>query len=455
MSENGAKGAGQKKRKIVGYYGSFQDLLDHPAYIDALQKELGVNLVLAGGPIRIPQEILDMNPAPGLGPNQSVGCSWSEDDSLMHRGIEEAHRRGMDVLNYMGGTHYGLRAPELCVVDFEGRRLCDVPQTPYSVFEYNPPVCMARPDVRAWLDAVYGLGAGNYDVEGVYVSHFRYDNPSQWNNLFGCACPYCELEAYRKGYDFERMEGAMRLVREKLTQLTKAQVEATAKCRLTFGDFLMLLSDAQEVWDWLQFRASVVGDALRIAHDAVHRASKDRAIFVTDTHMPTMALYVGHNWMELQKGITDRFHPLAWLDSQHLACVASWANLLCTWVEGLEERTALQVVYSFFGWDELPLAKDRIADMGMNKGGYLGDEHSSERFYKTAMGPERIFALYSHEMDKMKMLNVRNIPAHPVIKGDWPVEVARRLMDYAMEIGLDGYIHQGMDVYVDRSKYVA
>jgi len=27
-------------------------------------------------------------------------------------------------------------------------------------------------------------------------------------------------------------------------------------------------------------------------------------------------------------------------------------------------------------------------------------------------------------------------------------------MDYAMEIGLDGYIHQRMGVYVDRSKYV-
>ena len=443
-----------KKRKIVGYYGSFEDLVDHPAYVDALQEELGVNLVIAGGPIRIPQEILDINPAPGHG-SEGIGCSWTEDDSLIHRGIEEAHRRGMEVWLGYGGTHYGIRAPELCVVDFEGRRLCDLPQTPYSVFEYNPPVCMARPDVRAWNEAVYGLGAENYDVEGVYVSHFRYDNPSQWNNLFGCSCPYCELEAYRKGYDFEQMKRAMLSLREKLKKLTKEQVEAAAKCRLTFGDFLMLLSDAREVWDWLQFRASVVGDALRIVHDAVHRESEERAIFVSDSHMPTMALYVGHDWMEMQQGITDHFHPLAWLDSQHLGCVAAWANLLCTWVKGLEERTALQVVYSFFGWDELPLEKDRIADMGMSKGRYLDDEHSSERFYQTAMGPERIFALYSHEMDKMKALNVSPIPAHPVIKGDfWPAEAGRRLMDYAMEIGLDGYIHQRMGVYVDRSKYV-
>ncbi|RKY59336.1 MAG: hypothetical protein DRP95_05170, partial [Candidatus Latescibacterota bacterium] len=436
MSEN----ATGKKRKIVGYYGSFRDLVEHPAYIDALQKELGVNLIIASGPIKIPKEILDMNPAPGLGPNQGIGCSWTDDDSLVHRGIEEAHRRGMDIWLCYGGVHYGLRVPKLCVVNFEGRRLCDLPQTPYSVYEYNPPVCMARPDVRAWNEAVYGLGAKNYDIEGIYVTHFRYDNPSQWNNLFGCACPYCELEAYRKGYDFERMKRTMLSVRKKLMNLTKGQVEAAAKCRLTFGDFLMLLSEAQEVWDWLCFRASVVGDALRIVHDAVHRESKGRAIFVTDTHMPTMALYVGHNWMELQRGITDHFHPLAWLDSQHLACVASWANLLCTWVEGLEERTALQVVYSFFGWDELPLPRDRIADMGISRGRHLGDEHSSERFYK-AIGPEGIFALYSHEMDKMKVLNVKNIPAHPVIKGDfWPAEVGRRLMDYAMEIGLDGYI---------------
>ncbi len=441
--------------KIIGYYGSFHDLVNHPAYVDALQEELGVNLIIAGAAIKLPKEIIEINPAPELGPNRGIGCSWTDDDSLLRRGIEEAHRRGMDVWLSFGGVHHGLQARDLCVVDFEGRRLCDLPQTPYSVYEYNPPVCMARPDVRAWTEAVHGWAARNYDVEGIYVTHFRYDNPSQWNNLFGCACHYCELEAYRKGYDFARMKQAMLKVREGLKRLTKEQVEAAARCRLTFGDFLMLLADAPAVWDWLQFRASVVGDALRIVHDAVHRESRDRAIFVTDSHMPTMALYVGHNWMELQRGITDHFHPLAWLDSQHLGCIAAWANLLCSWVDGLEERTALQVVYSFFGWEDLPLEKESIAAMGMNKGRYLGDEHSSERFYNTAMGPDRIFALYSHEMDKVKMLNVAQIHAHPVIKGDyWPAEAGRRLIESALAIGLDGYIHQGLDAFIDRSKYV-
>ena len=432
---------------LVGVYGSFQELVNEPKYIDALQKELGVNLFIASHPIKMPKEVLDLNPMKGK--NVWVGLSHTEDDSLIHKGVEEAHRRGMDIWLYYSGMHYGQHAPELCATDLNGTLLTDLPKIPYALCQGLIALCFWNPSVRAWNEAVYALGASNYDVDGVYVTHFRYANPSFFTNLFACGCEHCQRAAGDLGYDFEAMRRAGLSVQEKLKRLDVDLVRHAAKLRLTFMDFMTLLTEDRALYDWFYFRAKGVCDSLKRIHDAVHAASNDRAAFVTDTHPPTNALFVGHNYAELQDGASDALFPLAWLDYQSLSAAAALSNLLCTWVPGLEESTALQVVYNFLGYDGLTLPKERIEDLHI---GRTPEEHDFDEFYEN-LGVDGIVEFHSHDMDKLKVLNTKGLPTHPVIKGDyWPKEAGLQLMAYAREIGLTGYVIQRTQVFVDKER---
>ena len=217
-------------------------------------------------------------------------------------------------------------------------------------------------------------------------------------------------------------------------------------------DFLTQIGEDNGFLDWLYFRAGVVGESLRRIHDAIHTSTADRAGFVTDTHNYTMSLWVGHNFDDFIEGSSDGFHSLSWCAYQHISVIAAWAHQLCSWIPGLEEKTALRLVTSFFGWDELGLPEDSIDDLRI---GATSAEHpiwsdASDSFYGY-FNPDLTIELMTHEWTKLATFNRGRLKSHPVIKGyEWPEPVCRELMDRTDSLGLDGYIFQRTDTLIER-----
>lgn len=440
-------------KKLVGCYVSAGDILDSPEYIDALQKKLGVNVLLCSNAIKMPQWLRDMHPLKEQG---RMIVSHFDDDSRLNRAIEETHKRGMDFWLYFSGHHYGTDVHRPYIAEtFDGVKFMDLPQIKYALCQSLITTCFSKPAIRDWDTAVFSYAAGAYDVDSMYVSHYRYANPSFWTNLFGCACRDCQKEAARQGYDYESMKRAMLKLRYKLERLDKKTLERAAEMQLHFTDFLTMLGDDNGVMDWFVFRANVVGDALKRIHDSVHTETNHRSGFITDTHNSTHALFVGHNWKDLICGGSDALHPLSWCAYQHISAVAAWANQLCEWVPGLSEETAMNVVMRFFGWDNLGLPDKRIKDLRIgvsSKEHGIYDAANKDGFYGY-FNPDLTIKLMTHEWSRMSVINGGRIPAHPVIKGyEWPENVCRELMDVADELGLTGYVFQRTDVFIDREK---
>lgn len=437
-------------KMLIGCYASADQIVNNPKYIDALQNDLGVNMLIVHHPIRIPEWLQAMNP---LGSRAFMHIGHTIDDSLLTGAIEETHRRGMDFWLYFSGHHYGGESRSIMGETFEGIKFVDLPPIPYAYAQSEYTACFEKPAVREYETAVFGYAAGMYDVDCMYVTHYRYASPSFWTNLFGCACPDCRAAAYAMGYDFQRMRASMKKLRRGLERLDRTTVERAARFRMTFPDFLMELGDDNGVLDWLVFRAKVVGNGLGRIHDAVHTATNHRSGFVTDTLGSTMSLLAGHNHEDFPGGLSDAFHPLTWLDWQYLGVVAAWANQLCGWVPGLDESTALKVTLSLFGWDRIGLSDRRIADYALQKTAPVHSSGDAAIAFYSALGPDRIVGLLTHEWTRMAAFNRGRLPAHPVIKGfEWPEKVCREMMERARDIGLNGYILQRTDVFIDQSK---
>ncbi len=434
-------------KKLVGsYMYSLDDILDDK-YMDALQDKLGVNVILFSPPIKLPKHLLEKNP---IGPERTLCArAHTEDDSGVFKAVEAAHARGMDFWLYYTGHHYGEESRSIMSENFDGVKFLDLPRVKYSL-ENMRTACFAKPIVKEFEPEVFSYGAKTYQPDAMYVSHYRYTNPSWWHDLFGCACPYCQEEAASLGYDFSAMKKAMKRLLVSLRSLDRTTVKHAAETRLTLADFLTMLGDDNAVMDWLYFRAKVVGNQLKRIRGAVHSISNGRTKFISDTHNETCSLYVGHNHAEFIEGASDAFHTLSWCAFQHVSAVAAWANQLCGWVDGLDEPTAIKAVSRFFGWDDLGLPEDRIHKIiGLDS---PGGSFNAEKFY--AMFNDKLTVrLLRHEWTKLAAFNRGRLPIHPVIKGDvFPERVGRELMDVADDLDLTGYVFQRTDNLIDRDK---
>lgn len=434
-------------KKLIGYYATLDEILKEPKFLDALQKRLGVNVLLCSPPIKLPPHLLAKNP---LGPGRTLCArAHTDDDSGVFRAVEETHRRGMDFWLSYTGHHYNEECRPIIAETFEGVKFLDMPSVRYSL-ESQRTSCFAKPIVKEFEPEVFAYGAKTYGADSMYVSHYRYANPSYWPNLFGCACSYCQEEAAKMGYNFPRMKSAMLGLRLSLEKIDRKNVEHAAKFRLTFADFLTFLGDDDGVMDWVVFRAKVVGNQLRRINEAVRAATGGRCGFITDTHNATMSIFVGHNYSDFLSGASDAFHPLSWCDTQHIGAVTAWANQLCTWAPGLEESTALRVVTRFFGWDELGLPTEWIYQvLGLKS---PEEKISSEAFYRL-FNPDLTVRLLTHEWTRLAVINNGRLPIHPVIRGDvWPEKVCRELMGRCEDLGFTGYVFQRTDNLIDKSK---
>ena len=427
---------GKWDRRLIGYYISPSDILNNPEFLDKIQEKLGVNVLLCGHPLSYTKEILTKNPLKGKG---FIAQGFTEDDTTLHKAIEETHRRGMDFWLLYSGIHGAEKYPELSARNFQGIPLGELPPIQYASEQSQIAFCPSRPEIREWNREIFTFGATRYDVEAVYTCHFRYANPAFFEGIFGCACSTCREAAERLGYDFLQMENACFKFRDGLKHIKLSQIKDAARLHLTLMDWLTMLDDGQGVLDWLMFRAAVFSEHLRIIRNSVHTVPGK--YFFIDTHPSTMSLLVGHNLNDFQNGCTDALMQLAWLDAQLMSCIASWSRLLCDWVQGLDEPTALKLIYNFFGLTHLPLPKDRIIDIGLEPNWHeLGNGNEfRKRFYSEVFDDNRIFALQEHEMRLFKVLNTYGIASYPIIKwGEWSTGVTEKLIARAFELGHNG-----------------
>jgi hypothetical protein len=428
---------------------STTELLNEPKYMDALQKQLGVNAVIVSPPaIKMPDWLKEMNPLRGKG---WMGTSPVKDDNDadLVKAIDEAHRRGLDVWLYYTGHHYGQLYRPVCAETFDGVPFSELPPTKYSLCRELITVCFHKPEVAKWDLTAYTYGARAYDVDAIYVTHFRYANPSFFNNIFGCACESCRELAAEMGYDFPSMERAAKNIQKNVRKLDPIKVKKVAKLGFTFVDFLQILAEDKAFIDWLMFRAQAVGMRMRNINDSIKQATDGRARLISDTHNPTQALFVGHNYAGLVSGASDGLMPLAWLDYQYMSAVASLTNLLITWVPGLDEESAVTAMLQFFGWAELPIPRRSIADLRI---GESPSAHSDVNFYE-AFNKEATLALYTHELEHTVLLNTKNIPSFPIIKGhQWTEKISRELMDRCISMGHTGYVFQRTELFIDKKK---
>ena len=96
---------------------------------------------------------------------------------------------------------------------------------------------------------------------------------------------------------------------------------------------------------------------------------------------------------------------------------ASWAAALCRQVDGLEEETALDLVYRLFGIDDLPLPKTVEG---------------------ASSGPLPVEDLFEREVQKLVNQTTGNVPLYPPISAQGESERVRRFCQAVADNGCDG-----------------
>jgi hypothetical protein len=419
--------------KVVGLYGDPTAVAADPAYLDVAQGELGLNRIIFGGPFNLSPEARARNPFAGAAEHLAPGLSLTEDDSVLRRAIDEAHRRGIQVwgiisLYWAGAEH----APDLMARDLHGRRMDEFPLLPYAHEQRTYTFCPNSEQVNAWFEAALVDIATRYEIQGFALTHFRYSHPAFFQELLACGCPTCAKAAAELGYDFTRMRAAMLEAAMALQGLPLRKLQQAAALGLGFADLLQALGrDGGAVVDWFNFRADCLSRNLKRFHAAVHGAVAHDFSFGSDVYFPSFALLVGHRYRDFA-GICDHILPLLpHVEIHCLDVLASLASLLAQWTEGLSEGEALRLIYQLFGYDRFAMPAD-VAAL------HLGDPPNAEP--RLQVLPD----IVASEMHKARLYSGDAVPSYPVIKGAlWPTSTVRRLMDAALEAGHDGIVFQG------------
>ncbi|MCC6443286.1 MAG: hypothetical protein IT210_07495 [Armatimonadetes bacterium] len=412
-------------RQLTGLYSGPDDLLDHPERIRELQEKAGLNMVILGGGTHI---------LFGLRARDPLHREAEADDTRLRQGIEKAHEMGLEVWLLFGGwqgqpaeTFAGQE--DRSIRDVQGRLLKDMPQVPFGMEYAQKMFCPSLEDYNSFHAEWYADVARRYAPDSINLTHARYSSPSLFFDMFGCACPRCAHRAEEMGYDFEKLAARARKGLEAIQKMDAA----TARGALADGDDFFGLFERLGVEgglrDWFAFRAGVITGNFRQWSEAVRQASGGKVRLGSDTHVPGIALLVGHDYPAIARtlGYTQPLLPhIGW----HLLCVpAAWASLFLQWTPGLTEAEALRLACQLIGWQAVGLS-DTIADLHVTD--VDGPKHCPFLYNLVALELERGFIPDSP------------VPSYPVLQaGIWPVETVRRLIRRAEEIGHQGLIFQG------------
>jgi hypothetical protein len=413
--------------KLVGLYHGPRTIIDHPDYFRALQQEIGLTHFVTGGVPRLSEATRALNPG-----GENAGSPGNDDDEDLRQTVRLAHEMGLKFWFCQGGWHgMGNRNPERCMVDMHQRPLTEVPMMPYAREQNCVSCCPSDERVNDWLRAFLSEAVAAYEVDGVDLTHFRYTAPAFIHNLFGCACPRCAQLANDRGYDFEAMRRSVLAFWDRIQHLEAAAVRAAGERGLGLLDLPQWLGVDAQLLQWFEFRAGVLAGNLKRLREAACEAAGREIVFGGDTFPPSFSILTGHSYRDFMTWADYTSPLLSHVTVFVLNTFATWADLLCQWVDGLEEADALRFVCRLFGYDHLDLPT-RLASYG------VPDEVECE------VGSGRLYEIVELELWRARQYTTGQIPCYPVIKGArWPSDIVRNLVTAAEGMGHEGIIFQG------------
>jgi len=427
-----ANAAGQRQLPTIGIYLDTSTVVNDPAYVDALQRDAGLNLVILMGGYTLSPAATALNPLreEGHGP----GFSWDADGRPLEQAIGILHERGIKAWLLFGCWQIGgEKYPNLVARDMLGKPLTDYPPFPYCSEQRSLTFCPSNEEINAFYAAAYADAVRQYPLDGIDITHARYTSPAFWPAVFSCACERCQAQAESLGYDFERMRADSLATVEALQRLDATALKRFVEPAVGLGDFLQSVAGRRGLVEWLDWRAEMIGRNIKRFHAAVHEAAAGRDVtFGVDNFPPSVALFAGHcyaNFMSACDWTTPLLsHPAYFV----LATIQSWAHTLRSWVQGLSERQALEVVYQVLGFEGLPLPRE-IDALGTG-------------FPESEPGVPGLEELVRHDLVKSRLYNTGQVPSYPVLMGGlWPRETVQRLVADALEMGHEGVIYQLSD----------
>jgi hypothetical protein len=200
--------------------------------------------------------------------------------------IEEARRLGLAV--YLCSGAYGASAP------FDGEEYLarDINGNPQLWFGST---CPNQPEVRHHNLAQIADMARTKGIRGVFIDGARFASPASspvTDALYTCFCPVCEEKAKRLGFDFVRMQAAVRVLYDN----TPAQ------------GLSLILDHMAGLADWLAFRRVCTSEHLQNFARTVKEVNPalETGIFI---FTPSLAALVGQHYGDL-RGYIDIFSPM-------------------------------------------------------------------------------------------------------------------------------------------------
>jgi hypothetical protein len=425
----------------VGLYLGARRILKNPGYLEALQRAVGLNLVIVGFSGEVPPEVLAANPFDGQPPSQerilslitrdidgrpvvrkydsamrSLGphSSPGGNDAELREAIRLAHSLGIEVW-LLGGVWVS---------------------SDYDLLMY----CPSNEAVNHWYETLFAHIAARYDADGLDCTHARYPMLSELPGVLTCACERCARTAASMGYDMGRMVNGWRTARQALQRLDARFVAELGRLSLGPFDYLQLLGLDQGLAQWFRFRSDLIVRNVAGFRRAVRAAARPGFTFGVDTYAASLSMFVGHDqtrWAEH----SDFASPLiSHVDIFVTKALVSWAQVLQGLVKDLSIADALRAVYRFTGYDSLALP-DNVADFA------LGEPDGEFRHVP-------LVELLTLDMAKARLALPQGLPCYPIIQGGgephlWPREMVDRTMAAAKAYGHDGVIFQGTRFLVD------
>ena len=422
-------------RRLI-WFCSTEQVAEQPDVLKKLRDEIGLTTIMpeshvchtsgfrasaeiaARGPFEDWRSRLELWPRAEQGIYPPVaGTVGGFDDTPLLRVIEMARGAGIEVWGHLGLWCYGGDVfPEYAMEDVEGKPL------DRRYLRWGIGLCPSRQSINDWTKDCLVDVAGRYDVDGFCVDHARYPMPANLSSLAGCGCGSCQEAAEELGYDFPRMAEALLALRNRIRNLSRADVVRLADCPLGFWDLVAYLGEDAAILDWFRFRAALLADRMGGFRQAVQAASGDETVFGSDVFAPSIALLGGHDYPAWTRGAdyltggSSAGGVVGWATAV-TSVATEWAPALCRAVSGLEEAEALRLVYRVFGYDDLdlPLTVQEIQD-----------------------GPLPLETIYAREVAKLRTLSGRSLPLYPPVSAQGGPERVRELCRAVVDNGCDG-----------------
>lgn len=414
--------------KFVGLYLEADTIRRDPAYLDALQADIGLTLVSLSGSVRLSDAVVKLNPLGGVererrlvdlsarrldgtpfvgeeagGPIVGAFPGFDEvgDDLELGQAIAQCRDRGLGV--WITVTGWTTRLSMLCP---------------------------SKDVVNEWYIASFADVANRYGVDGVNVTRTRYPMFGVPHGVEFCTCGDCAAAAADLGYDFPRIIADLRRLPRSIRELSAASIALLGQQSPGVLELTSAVPGLPSALAWLNLRADILSRQLRRISAGIKARVGRPITFGCDVHPPGVALIVGQRYADVANYADWTGPILSHVETFVNRGFDRWARLLGGAVPGLSEAAALELAYRVTGYDGLgyPVVID---DLGVGQ---------PDGEYRRVP----LVSLIERDLAKARAYASRAVPCYPIVRGDsWPREAISRITTFAERVGHDGIIYQG------------